>query len=92
MFNFFKKQKKADPKSKHVAKERLQLVLIHDRASIPPNVIEAIRKDIILAISKHIDIEPGNVSVSIEAHPGQSRNSSSIVADVPLRKKGEATR
>lgn len=91
MFNFLKK-KQTDPKSKHVAKERLQLVLIHDRSSIPPNVIEAIRKDIILAISKHIDIEPGDVSVSIEAHPGASRNSSSIVADVPLRKKGEAVR
>lgn len=90
MFNFLKK--KEQPKSKHVAKERLQLVLIHDRASIPPHVIEEIRKDIIKAISKHIDIETGDVSVSIEAHPGASRNERSIVADVPLKKKGEAVR
>ena len=37
--------------SANSAKERLQLVLIHDRSNLPPGVLEALRDEIIEVIS-----------------------------------------
>jgi len=44
--------------SSGIAKERLKLVLIHDRAGTSPssNMIEMLKKDIIAAISKYFDV------------------------------------
>ena len=39
------------------AKERLQLVLIHDRSDISPEMMESLRKDLISVISKYMEIE-----------------------------------
>ena len=38
--------------SKDAAKERLKLVLIHDRASLSPGMVEELRRDLIQVISK----------------------------------------
>ncbi|MBO4947900.1 MAG: cell division topological specificity factor MinE, partial [Peptococcaceae bacterium] len=36
--------------SKDVAKDRLKLVLIHDRASLSPSMMESLRKDLVQVI------------------------------------------
>jgi cell division topological specificity factor len=51
-FLFGKKQN-----SKNVAKERLKLVLIHDRANVSPEFLEMIRNEILQVISNYIDID-----------------------------------
>ena len=43
-------------KSAKNAKERLQLVLIHDRTDLSPAALEALKDDLIAAISKHIGV------------------------------------
>ncbi|MEI7845469.1 MAG: cell division topological specificity factor MinE [Chloroflexota bacterium] len=63
------------------AKERLQLVLIHDRTDISPGALEALKDDLIAAISKYIDIEPGSVRIEVE----QEGRSQRLIADIPLR-------
>ncbi len=68
-------------KSAKNAKERLQLVLIHDRIDLTPLAIEALKDDLIAAISRHIDIDPANVKIEIETE-GRSQR---LVADIPLR-------
>ncbi len=68
-------------KSAQNAKERLQLVLIHDRTDLNPATIEALKDEIIAAISRHIDIDPSSVHINIE-HEGRSQR---LVADIPLR-------
>ncbi len=68
-------------KSAKSAKERLQLVLIHDRTDLTPAVLEAMKDDIIAAISKHIDIDPDKVNIDVE-HDGRAQR---LVADIPLR-------
>ena len=62
-------------------KERLQLVLIHDRTDISPGALEALKDDLIAAISKYIDIEPGSVRIEVE----QEGRSQRLIADIPLR-------
>ena len=54
-------------KSNSVAKERLKIVLIHDRADTSPNsnILEMIKKDIIKVISNYIDIDEKEFDVNI---------------------------
>jgi cell division topological specificity factor len=63
------------------AKERLQLVLIHDRTDLTPAALDALKDDLIAAISRHVDIDPANVRIDV-AHEGRSQR---LVADIPLR-------
>lgn len=67
------------------AKERLQLVLVHDRTNLPPAALEALKDDLIAAISKYVEIEAQSVQISIERQ-GRSQR---LVANIPLRAVGE---
>ncbi len=49
--------------SKDVAKERLRLVLVHDRASVSPEFLEKIKEDLIKVISKYMEIDEENTKV-----------------------------
>ena len=63
------------------AKERLKLVLIHDRTDLTPAELEALKDDLIETISRHIEIDPPTVSI----HVAQDGRSQRLVADIPLR-------
>ncbi|MGD8406790.1 MAG: cell division topological specificity factor MinE [Anaerolineales bacterium] len=63
------------------AKERLQLVLIHDRTDITQVELEALRDDILAVISRHVDIDPNAVRIDVEREGREQR----LVADIPLR-------
>jgi len=76
MFNFFRPKRSAAS-----AKERLQLVLIHDRTDLTPAALEALKDDLIAAISRHIEIDPNAVRINV-AHDGREQR---LVADIPLR-------
>ena len=49
-----------------VAKKRLQMVLIQDRASVSPEVMEKLRDDIIQVISKYMIIDKTDMEISLE--------------------------
>ena len=76
MFNFFKPKRSAAS-----AKERLQLVLIHDRTDLTPGELDALKDDLLDVISRHVDIEPDAVRIGLE-RDGRSQR---LVADIPLR-------
>ncbi len=63
------------------AKERLQLVLIHDRTDLSPAQLEALKNDLLKAISNYIEIDPDAVRIELERDGRQQR----LVADIPLR-------
>ncbi len=62
------------------AKQRLQMVLIHDRADLPPGLLEVIKDDIIAVIAKHTAIDSDKVIVHLE----QSSLENRLVAEIPL--------
>jgi cell division topological specificity factor len=68
-------------KSANSAKERLQLVLIHDRTDLSSAQLEALKDDLIATISRHIDIDPTAVSINVAQDGRQQR----LVADIPLK-------
>jgi cell division topological specificity factor len=76
MFDFLKPKRSAAS-----AKERLQLVLIHDRTDLTPNELEALKDDLLATISRHVDIEPDAVRIGLE-RDGRSQR---LIADIPLR-------
>ena len=52
--------------SKETAKERLQLVLIHDRASLSKGIVDDLKKDLIAVISKYMEFDEKNLEVQVE--------------------------
>ena len=63
------------------AKERLQLVLIHDRTDLTPAELDSLRDDLIATISRHVEIDAQSVQIGME-HDGRSQR---LVADIPLK-------
>ncbi len=51
--------------SKDVAKDRLKLVLIHDRANCSTQVLEMIRVDILKVISNYMEIDEEELDIQI---------------------------
>lgn len=52
--------------SKEIAKDRLKIVLIHDRANISPEIMQAIKNDIIEVISHYVDIDKQEMEITLE--------------------------
>jgi cell division topological specificity factor len=70
-----------EPKSAQQAKERLKLVLVHDRTDISPGALEVLKDDLIATISRHIDIDPAAVRIEMSQDGREQR----LIADIPLR-------
>lgn len=66
--------------SKDVAKERLRLVLVHDRASVAPHVMQAIKEDIIKVISKYMEIDETRMEVDLS----NTNNAVALTASIPV--------
>lgn len=63
------------------AKERLQLVLIHDRTDLTPAELDSLRDDLIATISRHVEIDAQSMRFGVE-HDGRSQR---LIADIPLK-------
>jgi len=66
--------------SAKTAKERLIVVLNHDRSDIGPGMLETIKNEIIRVLSEHIDVDPSAVQVSLFSE-GREQH---LKADIPL--------
>jgi len=73
---FFGRKNSADN-----AKERLQLVLIHDRTDLTPAELDSLKDDLIATISRHVEIDVQSMRIGVE-HDGRSQR---LVADIPLK-------
>jgi cell division topological specificity factor len=80
MSSFFDRLLGHSPASAQTAKERLQLVLIHDRTDISPAVMEAMKDEIITVISRHVNIDRSAVVIDLTQDQRENR----LVANIPL--------
>jgi cell division topological specificity factor len=81
MSDFFNRLFGRETKSAHQAKERLKLVLVHDRTDLSPGALELLKDDLIQAISRHVEIDPGAVRIEMSQEGREQR----LIADIPLR-------
>ena len=65
-FSFLLGEKK---KTANVAKERLQIILSHERSgstSYEPDYLPALQRDLIAVIAKYIKINPDDIKLNLE--------------------------
>jgi len=75
-------------KSGSVAKQRLQMVLIHDRSDVSPGLLAEIKDDIIKVIAKRLAIDPDKVEINLTNTDHESR----LVAEIPLQANARRAR
>lgn len=85
LFKFFSKDKN---NSKTVAKERLKLVLINDRADISPKYLDMIKSDITRILSEYmvIDEEGLDIKLTRSIRESDDKPMPSLVANIPIIK------
>ena len=79
---FIDKLLRRQPASAETAKERLQLVLAHDRSDLNPELLEQMRREILEVVARYveIDLEEGDVSLETEDRV------TALVANLPIRR------
>lgn len=64
------------------ARERLQLVLAHDRSDLNPELLEQMRREILEVVSRYVEIDLEEVDVSLETEDRVT----ALVANLPIRR------
>lgn len=82
MFDLFKFLSK-DTSSKNVAKDRLKLVLVHDRSNCSPEFLEMVKGDIMRTISEYIDIDEEGLDIHITQTTDED-GKPALVANIPI--------
>jgi cell division topological specificity factor len=83
IFSFFNRDSN---KSKNIAKDRLKLVLIHDRAMLSSGMLDQMKDEIIEVISKYVDIDKNELNIDIAQNTENNRRTT-LVANIPLKPK-----
>ena len=80
--DFFKKKNSGD-----VAKDRLKLLLISDRANCSPETMEMIKNDIIKVISKYMEIDAEGLDIQITQTESDNKNGNvpALFANIPIK-------
>ena len=84
-FSFFRKSD--NNASKNVAKDRLKLVLVHDRVNCSSQVLEMLKTDIIKVISNYMEIDEEELDIQITQTQSENNNGTVPVlyANIPIK-------
>ena len=82
VFDIFKKKS-----SGSVAKDRLKLLLVSDRANCSPETMEMIKNDIIKVIAKYMEIDCEGLDIQITTTELDGENGAvpALVANIPIK-------
>lgn len=67
--------------SKDVAKERLRLVLVHDRTTISPEYLNLIKEDLLKVIREYLEIDEEALQVNL----ANEDSAFALVANIPVK-------
>ncbi|MBQ7594436.1 MAG: cell division topological specificity factor MinE [Synergistaceae bacterium] len=82
--DFFKKFFGGDKDSSgQVAKDRLRIVLMHDRTDITPQLLEDLRDEIIDVLTKYMEIDEKKIDISLDK---DDQRAVALVANIPVIK------
>ena len=73
--------------SKDVAKDRLKLVLVHDRVNCSTQLLEMLKTDIIRVISNYIEIDENELDINIKQTESEDKDGSvpMLYANIPIK-------
>lgn len=80
--DLFKKKSSGD-----IAKDRLKLLLVSDRANCSPEIMEKIKNDIIQVISKYMEIDAEGLDIQITQTESEGNNGNvpALFANIPIK-------
>tara|TARA_B100000700_G_C15014803_1_gene842752 strand:+ start:1833 stop:2144 length:312 start_codon:yes stop_codon:yes gene_type:complete len=73
--------------SASTARERLQLVLAHDRTDLSSEVLDQMRKEILEVVAKYVEIDLNEGAVSLETEDRMT----ALVANLPIKRNSSGT-
>ncbi len=73
------------PTPKEVAKDRLKLILIHDRGNLSNETLDQIKSEILEVLSRYIEIDAADVDIAVTTSESLEGNSPSLVANIPIK-------
>lgn len=84
IFGFFKKK----TGSKDAAKDRLKLILMHDRGDVSPELLENIKNDILEVLRKYVEVD-GDQDLDLQITQTETEYGMvpALVANIPIKKK-----
>jgi len=68
--------------SSQVAKRRMQVVLMHDRMDIEPDLMESLKNDILAVLSRYMEIDQKSIRVDLE----QGKDYTALVSNVQVKR------
>ena len=74
-------------KSKDVAKERLKLVLVHDRANVSPQFLEMVKGEIIKVIKNYMEIDDDGLDIQLTKTSSEDGEGfvPALIANIPIK-------
>ena len=81
--DLFKRKSSGD-----VAKDRLKMVLVSDRANCSPEIMERIKSDILEVLSKYAEVDKDQLDIHItqmETDESGSNSVPALYANIPIR-------
>ncbi len=70
------------PSSASTARERLQLVLAHDRSDLSTELLDQMRREILEVVAKYVEIDMDEGAVSLETEDRMT----ALVANLPIKR------
>ena len=82
VMDLFRKKTSSD-----IAKDRLKLLLVSDRANCSPETMELIKNDIIKVIAKYMEIDSEGLDIQITQTESDGNNGSvpALIANIPIK-------
>ena len=82
VMDLFRKKTSSD-----IAKDRLKLLLVSDRANCSPETMELIKNDIITVIAKYMEIDSEGLDIQITQTESDGNNGSvpALIANIPIK-------
>lgn len=69
-----------EPTSRDVAKDRLQLVLVHDRVNLSAEKMNELKDKLIAVISEYVEIDHNGIDIALTKQGRHSR----LTANIPV--------
>ncbi|HLI88117.1 MAG TPA: cell division topological specificity factor MinE [Ktedonobacteraceae bacterium] len=81
VFEFMIGRKKPTPGE--MAKERLKVVLVHDRLKLNPELLELIKSELLAVLSRRLDVDEKQMQITLAHEGGWDK----LLANVPIKRQ-----